>query len=307
MEEQVGPAIRERVWVEKVDKSGPEPVVVERLFVENGVVQTRERPEDDRAVATFNASRHPANREHRWSPLNRPPRILSASEGLLAPSDRKKVLIYGCGEGQAGAPLDDPDWEVWALNLICPRDREGRVRADRWFDVHQRVAQTPDDLRWIAALPVPIYVPTDLLGHGPTCVRLPHERLETAFGVTFWSCTFAYQIALAMLENFTDIAIHGVELSLGNFRERSVEASCVNYWIGQADARGVRVHVPDGSRLGSHRFRYGLEYDEEIADVNAYVRRTMPGAADEIVRTLKEEDFADVEVPARPAPQSVGG
>lgn len=47
--------IRERVWVEKVDKSGDTPVVLETVFVEqhNGVVTTvrTERPDQPKESA----------------------------------------------------------------------------------------------------------------------------------------------------------------------------------------------------------------------------------------------------------------
>lgn len=49
-QEQVSGGTRERVWVEKVDKTTDPPTVVERLFVENGVVVEHEvlpRPQEE--------------------------------------------------------------------------------------------------------------------------------------------------------------------------------------------------------------------------------------------------------------------
>lgn len=62
MSDVLTPSVRERVWVEKVDKSGPEPRVVERVFVENGVLLARETcdepvPKEEAAHDTDGASR----------------------------------------------------------------------------------------------------------------------------------------------------------------------------------------------------------------------------------------------------------
>lgn len=184
---------------------------------------------------------------------------------------REKVVIYGAGHGREQAPLSDLDWEVWCLNTIPAFDAAGRMRCDRWFELHQRCAQTEDDMRWIARCPWPIYVPDDLLNASPNAVRYPIERVEASFG-SYFACTFAYQIALALLDGFTDIGLFGVELAYGTKRERTVEWASVSWWLGYAEARGVNVHLPFMTRLGVHPFRYGLEYKAEIEAVDEYLR-----------------------------------
>lgn len=216
---------------------------------------------------------HLADRHLRWSPLNHMPGIPTHGGLLLDWSEHpKKVCIYGAGLGKHEAPLDSEDWTVWALNLVPPMDSRGRVRADAWFDLHQRCAQTDDDLRWIAKCPVPIYVPDDLADHGDNTMRFPHEMVEQAFGASYFTCTFAYQIALAMLCGFEEIGLFGVELRYGSRREMTVEWACTSWWMGMAHANGIKLTVPRGSWLGGHPARYGLEYDRELQVVNEYVR-----------------------------------
>jgi hypothetical protein len=209
------------------------------------------------------------------SPLNRPPRILDAAAGRIEADRRRKVCIYGAGVGRGSAPLTDPEWQVWTCNLIVPFDEQHRFRADRWFDIHQRIAQSADDLRWFARCPVPLYTTQDLLDAGPMCLRFPLERLVGADGQQIrgpLACTFAYQIALAMIEGATDIALCGVELCYGTRRERTVEWASVNWWMGYAEARGgVTFHLPVTSRLGRHPYLYGLEYVRELEDTKRYV------------------------------------
>lgn len=204
------------------------------------------------------------------SPLNIESSVVDGEIVSRESPSRTKVAIYGAGYGRDEAPLDDPAWEVFALNVVPPFDREHRLRADRWFDIHQRCAQSVDDLRWIAACPVPIYVPPDLLDASPNAVLYPLNAIEAQFG-GYFSCTFAYQIALVLYEGIaTDIGLYGVELAYGTERERTVEWACVSYWIGRAEERGLRIHLPLRSKLGRHEYRYGFEYWNEIRDVNEY-------------------------------------
>jgi len=215
---------------------------------------------------------HLANSRYEPSPLNRPPRVLDRQQGHVQWDTRHKVCLYGAGWGHRCAPLEDPSWVVWALNVIPPVDSQGRLRADAWFELHERKAQSADDLRWIAACPVPIFVPDDLMDASPQAVRFPVERLEARYHA-YWACTFAYQLAMALDAGFKEVGLYGVELALGTPRERTVEWACVSWWIGYLQGRGVRIRVPAGGRLGAHRCRYGFDYDAEIEDVQGYVDR----------------------------------
>lgn len=214
--------------------------------------------------------------EYHQSPLNSPTKIV---DGRAVTTPRKKVLIYGAGFFREDAEklLKDDSWEVWAINLIPPLTTSLLpprilVRADRWFDIHQRKAQTKDDIRWIGMCPYPIYLPPDLVDASPNGVLYPLEEIEAKFRISYWACTFAYQIALAIHEGFEEIGLYGVELAYGTQRERSLEFANVAFWLGMAFARGVVIHTPDrqGSRLMQHPGRYGFEYTEELEAVKKY-------------------------------------
>lgn len=215
---------------------------------------------------------HLADADFTLSPHNATEYTVDVSAGVIEEMPRReRVVIYGAGIGNNEAPLDDPTCSVWALNIVAPYDSEGRLRCDRWFDIHQRVAQSDADKRWIARCPVPIYVPDDLMDLSPVCVRFPFERLERTFGRSYWTCTFAYQIALALMEGYQEIGLYGVEVAYGTARERSVEWACVSWWMGFATAHGVKFHVPTHSLLGRHFHRYGLEYTDEKTSVETYL------------------------------------
>lgn len=185
---------------------------------------------------------------------------------------RTKVLIYGAGRNrdQAAPLLLDPAWEVWTINLVAPFDAYGCLRADCWFDLHQREAQSADDLRWIAGCPVPIYLTPDMQDASPNAVSFPLQEIERALKSKYWACTFAYQIALAIWMGYKEIGLFGVELAYGPTRERTVEWANVSYWVGRAEGAGIRVRLPAGSMLGNHEHRYGFEYRAELDAVKVY-------------------------------------
>lgn len=215
---------------------------------------------------------HMANRWRAWemSPHNATVRYVPETGIVQATPERRKVVIYGAGLGKEEAPLDDPSWLVWGLNAVPPLDSLGRLRADAWWDIHQREAQNRDDLQWIAECPFPLYVPDDLLDGGPNTVRYPLAGLEALFNVAYWSCTFAYQIAMAIHMGVSHIGLFGVELAYGTNRERTVEWACVAYWLGRAHGQGIRIVTPHRTTLLRHPARYGFEYKQELDAVMDY-------------------------------------
>lgn len=226
------------------------------------------------------------------SDLNASPKVVDREPVFDVATKRKKVCIYGNGLFKAEAPLGETDWEVWALNLIPPLDTFGRLRADRWFDLHQRCAQSPDDMIWIGRCPFPIYLPPDLVDASPNGLNYPLEAIEDFFSVSYFTSTFAYQVALALYEGCEHVGVYGAELAYGTQRERTVEYACLMYWIGRAVERGVVVEVPKESLLGRHPGRYGFEYRRELESIKRYTDYLDQG--DEARRRHKDGGGVDI-------------
>lgn len=208
--------------------------------------------------------------------------IIDAGAGIVKCAHRKAAII-GAGPGRKNAPWTDPTWCVWALNEIY------QPRFDRHFELHPMSVQNDRELAWLAGCPTPCYV-LDLTewddGAIPHPVQFPLDRIRAAGFRDYFTCTFALELALAIHDGFSEIGLWGVELFLGTARERTVERACVEYWIGVAEGRGVKV-VAD-SALAAHRSRllYGYDYDrekdavegmmEELGRVIDAVRRSSP-------------------------------
>lgn len=193
------------------------------------------------------------------------------------PGRRKVALLGGISHLRAVAPYADPAWDVWSMNLIPAVDPAGRFRADRWFELHELCAQSDSDVAWIRRCPVPIYVPdAPMAALNPRAVVYPLDRVEAATR-NYWTCTMAYQLALALVEGYEEVGLFGIDLRQGTLRERTVEWACLSWWAGYLEGRGVRVTVPRGVWLGQHlnAARYGLEYDWERVLVEGYTQNTV--------------------------------
>lgn len=176
-----------------------------------------------------------------------------------------KVAIIGCGVSRDLAPWGDPSWCFWALNEIY------QPRLDRHFELHPQDAQSDEDLRWLAKCQTPCYVldPGEWHGAVPYPVRYPLERvLDVTRGRRYFTCTFAYQVALAVADGVREIGLWGLDLAQGTLRERLVELPCVEYWVGLAEGCGVTVIVPETTALVRSPLLYGYDYRAEIRDVD---------------------------------------
>ena len=179
----------------------------------------------------------------------------------------RRAAIVGTGPGREEAPYRENGWCVWALNEIR------QPAFTRHWELHPRRVQSAHDLRALAAIRQPCYVldPGEWgPGEVPNPVRYPLDRLRAAGMRRYFACTFAYQVALAVLEGFEELGLWGVQLHLGTPRERLLERRCVDYWLGYAEGRGLRVSQDSG--LAWQPRLYGYDYDDELLDSRAEVR-----------------------------------
>ena len=185
--------------------------------------------------------------------------VADAQEGIvISDPKRTKVAIIGAGDYRKYAPWDDAEWEFWGINEIFQK------RATRWFELHPMAVQNARELAWLADCPAPCYVLDleDCVGRVKHAVEYPFERM-LEIGRRYFTCTFAFQIALAIAEGFEEIGLWGVDLDLGTPRERLVEKPGVEYWLGLAEGKGITVTLPTGATLLNRPWVYGYAYEDE--------------------------------------------
>lgn len=145
--------------------------------------------------------------------------------------------------------------ELWGLNAIRPTWAK-HFPWTRWFNLHRYdhmardwATGLVDEIWWAQQHPeIPFYKLDD---EWPTTVRLPNPRIFPREAIRrFFKCreyhagSFDWLVAYAIYLRFQEIRIHGVNLNLESGEPISARA-CLEYWCGQAEARGIRVVTVD--------------------------------------------------------------
>lgn len=192
--------------------------------------------------------------------------------------DPSVIHIMGTGSGWELSP-EITTATVYCLNDFVKTDRYRR-KMDRLFimdilDEKPQVISNIDDLGEIIArinqMRVPLVAPYRY-AEIPLSEAFPLEECVKQFGHAYFTNTICYMIAYALLQKPREIHIFGVNQA--GSHEYNEERGGVEYWIGQAIGRGVKVFINGKqSQLLKYKGRYGnnilygylLPYEQVIA------------------------------------------
>ncbi len=144
--------------------------------------------------------------------------------------------------------------ETWGINAVGDV-----VRCDRIFHMDDvriqeaRAAAAPESniaamLEWMRAHPGPIYTSRTHEAY-PGLVAYPLEDVINSTGYAYMNSTAAYAVAYAVHVGATSIAMFGCDFTYPNAHDAEKGRGCVEFWLGMAAARGVKLQVPRASSL----------------------------------------------------------
>lgn len=204
-----------------------------------------------------------------WShPANSKIEIIDHETGLVrewlpdGSGPKTKVAIVGfAASSRADAPYDDPTWSIWGLNQLY----RWVPRADRHFEIHANfmdaVVDGTDYRGWLRRCSLPIYM-TQRQPDIPNSVTYPLQRVIKDLEVDYFTSTIAYEIALAIVEGFKEIALYGVDLIVNE--EWAHQKPCVEFLLGLANGRGITTTIPRTSAVCKMTHRYGYEPEPSL-------------------------------------------
>ena len=168
-----------------------------------------------------------------------------------------KVAIVGFTEHRKLAPFDDPDFEIWGCNKLW--QLESRP-FDRIYDPHAigDIRQgDPAQAEWLTKTSIPVYTVSQQ-PDWPTSIALPADVLRSSRD--YFTNTISWMIAHALYEGPpAEMWIVGVDMATGS--EYSGQRPSCEYWLGVAEAMGVKVRLPMESDLLKSAVAYGVEED----------------------------------------------
>ena len=168
------------------------------------------------------------------------------------------VAIVGMANiGRDSAPYDRPDWEIWGLAW------DHLPRLTRVFDPHPRrrwADDVPHRLELYRSRDIPIYL-TEAHDDIPTSIAYPLEEVGDLIGKNiegkpYIESTVGYMMGSALLEGAAKIGIYGVEMA--STGEWAYQRPNMEYLIGFARARGVKVFLPRGTQVLSSAWESGI-------------------------------------------------
>lgn len=167
----------------------------------------------------------------------------------------KVVMIGGKARPEDMLPeYAEEGWEFWGLNAVRP-PWTADIPWARWFNLHRfehLVRDWSDGLRaeikWAKENPkVPFYVLDSWQGELPNEVIWPRQELASLKGYTvheYHAGSFDWMVAFAVHLGATEIDIHGCTVGTDSPRDEPISArACLEYWIGFAAGRGIRVNI----------------------------------------------------------------
>lgn len=185
---------------------------------------------------------------------------------------KSKVAIIGLHDATRDkAPWDDESWEVWAANEYAGPQFRGFIKHyERWLQIHtedifRRTGNWNDSghLKWLQDFPTdkPLYMQKHY-DDIPASVEYPLQQIKERFGLdprtTFFGCTAAHSISLALYLGARTVGMWGVEANSAT--EYGNERDSLSFWLGVAKGMGVEIVLPDEcTLLGTGRFVYGYE------------------------------------------------
>lgn len=164
----------------------------------------------------------------------------------------KSVSLVGKGDGWERAYKDaEQGREIWCVSTVFERLQAVDVQPSRIFQLHKRELFEP----WLHShgSRVILMKPDDTI---PEASILPVNRLMKHFGPIF-SSTFAWMFALAISEGYKEIGCVGIHLS--HHTEYQGQRDSFFYFVGVAEALGIKVNIPPDSDVFIRNHAYGLE------------------------------------------------
>jgi hypothetical protein len=232
----------------------------------------------------------------------------------------KKVFIVGCSNTKTEVPWDEVregKAEAWGVNNLFLSMPLEKFPFTRFFEIHGitrdkrgnylrredpvfRGQPVNDYMKSLGALGIPVYM-QKLWPDVPNGVVYPLEVIMSQFG-DYFTNSISYQIALAVLEGFKEIHIYGVDMAVSSPKllhdEYSHQRPSVEYFVGIAVGRGIKVHIPDTADLLKTRFLYGWDepkmtkWEKKKQAMLKHIEHQQQNASFQKVEMQRKEDQA---------------
>lgn len=145
----------------------------------------------------------------------------------------------------------DQVWAINALGDVLNADMIWHMDDVRVQEV--RAAAKPKSniaamLKWLKTTTVPVMTSRAHRGY-PALREFPLEEVLNHLRFDYFNSTCAYAVAYAIHVGATKISLFGCDFTYPNSHDAEKGRGCVEFWLGQAAARGIRIGLPKNTSL----------------------------------------------------------
>lgn len=172
--------------------------------------------------------------------------------------------------------------EIWAINATA-----GIFKHHRAFvmdDVKHTITREAEEgaktaqgiLKWLPHSKVPVYS-SKAYPEWPALVEYPlRDVLQSIGGLDYLNTSVAHAVAFAIHLGVKEISLYGCDFTYPDLHASESGRGCVEYWLGVATSKGIRIglpgtttlmdaQVPDGKRIyGYHEPVYARVVDGQV-------------------------------------------
>lgn len=145
----------------------------------------------------------------------------------------------------------DETWAINALGNVFDCDLIFHMDDVRIQQIRAEAAPASNIaamLHWLKTSRVPV-VTSRAHPDYPALVEFPLEDVLNHLGHDYFNSTAAYAVAFAIHAGATKISLFGMDYTYPNAHDAEKGRACVEFWLGQAHARGIRINLPKTTTL----------------------------------------------------------
>jgi hypothetical protein len=101
---------------------------------------------------------------------------------------------------------------------------------------------------WLKTTPIPVLTSMTYPEY-PSLVEFPLEDVLNDLGHAYLNNTGAYAVAYAVFMEVDQISLFGMDYTYANVHDAEKGRACVEFWLGVAHARGIKINLPQETSL----------------------------------------------------------
>ncbi len=165
----------------------------------------------------------------------------------------------------------DETWAINALGDVIACDLIFHMDDIRIQEI--RMEAKPDSniaamVEWIRHTKTPVMT-SRTYDEYPALVAFPLADVLNHLGHDYFNNTAAYAVAYAIFVGATEISLFGFDFTYANTHHAEKGRACVEFWLGNAHARGIKLHMPvETTLMDACNTREQRLYGYDTVDVN---------------------------------------